>query len=72
MLVLSRREGEALWIDGEIEVRVLAIGEGKVRIGIGAPDEMKIVREELIDLGGDPGGPAGDSEQIGRRAESAR
>jgi carbon storage regulator len=52
MLVLSRKTGEELVIDGEIRVRVLRIAGGKVRIGIEAPDHCRIVRAELEKRGG--------------------
>ena len=47
MLVLSRREQEAIKIGDEIEVTVLSIRGGKVRIGIEAPREVRVVRDEL-------------------------
>ncbi len=37
MLILSRKEEESIIINGNIEVKVLEIGEGKVRLGIKAP-----------------------------------
>ena len=53
MLVLTRREGETLIIElptGEtIEVTVLGIKGNQVRIGTDAPDDIAIVREELLD-----------------------
>ena len=52
MLVLTRREGETLVIElptGEtIEVTVLGIKGNQVRIGTQAPDDIAIVREELL------------------------
>lgn len=47
MLILSRKEEESIIINGNIEVKVLEIGEGKVRLGIDAPKEVDIFREEL-------------------------
>lgn len=47
MLVLSRKEQEAIKIDGGITVTVLGIEGGRVRIGIEAPDTTRILREEL-------------------------
>lgn len=47
MLVLSRRAGERIQIGDEIEVTVVRIGPGIVRIGIDAPSQMPIVREEV-------------------------
>lgn len=47
MLVLSRKVGERLVIDGEIVVQVLEVDRNRIRIGIEAPPEVKILREEL-------------------------
>ncbi len=47
MLILSRRKDESIIIDGNIEVKILEIGDGKVRIGIEAPQDIDIFREEL-------------------------
>lgn len=47
MLVLSRRADETIVIDGRISVRVLEIRGKQVRLGIEAPQEVPIHREEL-------------------------
>ncbi len=48
MLILSRKEEESIIINGNIEVKVLEIGEGKVRLGIKAPPkDVDIFREEI-------------------------
>ena len=47
MLVLSRKPGEALQIGAEVTVTVLAIGGGRVKIGISAPAEVEVWRAEL-------------------------
>jgi carbon storage regulator len=47
VLVLSRKIGERILIGDRIAVTVVKIGHGGVRIGIDAPDEMAVVREEL-------------------------
>jgi carbon storage regulator len=47
MLVLSRRAGERIQIGDRIEVTVVRIGPGVVRIGIEAPSEMPVMREEI-------------------------
>lgn len=49
MLVLNRRVGEKLIIGDNIEVTVLAIKGGQVRIGIEAPKEISVIREEIKD-----------------------
>lgn len=48
MLVLSRKEGEAIVIDGNIRVVVLSNDRRGVRLGIEAPTETGILREELV------------------------
>jgi carbon storage regulator len=47
MLVLSRKIGEEIIIDGRIRVCVTEIRGGKVRIGIDAPPEVRIDRAEV-------------------------
>lgn len=47
MLVLSRRAGERIQIGNQIEVTVVRIGPGVVRIGIEAPSAMTVAREEI-------------------------
>lgn len=49
MLVLARKEEESLIIDGKIEIVVLGIEDGKVKLGINAPKEVKIYRKEVLD-----------------------
>ena len=48
MLVLSRKYGESLIIDGEIEIKIIEIMGDKVRIGIEAPKNHKVLRKELV------------------------
>ncbi|MEX2316911.1 MAG: carbon storage regulator [Pirellulales bacterium] len=47
MLVLSRKVGERILIGERITITVVKLGHGGVRIGIDAPPEMAVVREEL-------------------------
>ncbi len=49
MLVISRKPGERIVIDGGIEITVVRCGHAKVHIGIEAPDEVNIVRKEILD-----------------------
>ncbi|MCX7730462.1 MAG: carbon storage regulator CsrA [Candidatus Caldatribacterium sp.] len=47
MLVITRRINESIRIGDSIEVRVVAIERGKVRLGVLAPPDVPIYREEL-------------------------
>ena len=47
MLVLSRKVGQKILIGDKISVTVVRVGQGGVRIGVEAPDELEVVREEL-------------------------
>jgi carbon storage regulator len=47
MLVLTRRTGEEIVIDGNIRVTVVAISPSKVRIGISAPPYVSVDRLEV-------------------------
>ncbi len=49
MLVVSRKVGERIIIGDKITVTVVKIGSSGVRIGIEAPKEMAVVREELAE-----------------------
>lgn len=48
MLIVSRKEGESVLIGEEIEVCILEIGEGVIKVGINAPKSIKILRKELV------------------------
>jgi carbon storage regulator len=48
MLVLSRKLFERIQIGDEITVTVVAVRGGQVRIGISAPDDVRIQRSELL------------------------
>lgn len=48
MLVLSRKIGESLKIGEDIELVILDINRGQVRVGIEAPRTTNIVRTELL------------------------
>ena len=48
MLILSRRAGDAIIIEGGIRIVVLASDRRGVRLGIEAPTHVSIVREEIV------------------------
>ena len=47
MLVLTRKIGEAIVIDGQVRLTVLEIKTGRVRIGIVAPPDVRVDRGEV-------------------------
>ena len=49
MLILTRRAGEALRIGDDIEVTVMAVNGSQVRIGINAPRNVAVDREEIAE-----------------------
>jgi carbon storage regulator len=49
MLVLSRKENEGIVIGEGIVVRVMGIEDGRVRLGIEAPREVPVHREEVFE-----------------------
>lgn len=48
MLVLTRRVGETLIIGDNIKLTIVGVKSGQVRVGIDAPKEVQIQREELL------------------------
>jgi carbon storage regulator len=61
MLVLSRKLNEKIVIDGGIVVTVVKIDRNQVRLGIEAPENVRIFREEI----------AGASSSAGQRPVAA-
>ena len=48
MLILTRTSGQSIMIGHDIVVKVLSNQDGRARIGIDAPDNVKILREEIL------------------------
>ena len=63
MLVLSRKTNQSIMIGDEIEITVLSVAGEKVRLGIKAPREIPVYRDEVYSqvhtqqLEVDPAGP---------------
>lgn len=49
MLVLTRKPGEKIVISGNITITLIEVNGGKARIGIEAPANVSIMREELLE-----------------------
>ena len=49
MLVFTRRKGESLVIGNEIEVTVLSLSSGNVKLGIVAPRHISVHRQEVYE-----------------------
>jgi len=49
MLILTRRVGETLMVGSEVAVTVIGINGNQVRLGIQAPKEIQVHREEVYD-----------------------
>jgi len=47
MLVLSRKQGERICIGGIINITIVSIQGGRVKIGVEAPGDVRILRGEL-------------------------
>ncbi len=60
MLVLDRKVQEGFWVGGSIYVKVLSIGRRRVKLGVEAPADLEVLRDELRSR------PSGDIR--GRRA----
>ena len=58
MLVLSRKAGQTIVVANNISIAVLGVRRGAVRLGIQAPREMRVCREELLDGPDRPGAAA--------------
>ena len=48
MLVLTRRTGETICVGDDIQVEVLEVRPGVVRLGIRAPRQVRVLRAELV------------------------
>lgn len=64
MLILVRKAQQGIWIQGNIYVKVLGVERDRVKLGISAPDDVKVIRQELLE-------PPPDDEGRRRRQRKA-
>ena len=50
MLILTRKLNEGLMIGDNIEIKVIKIEDGKVKLGISAPRSIDVYRKEIYDM----------------------
>lgn len=60
MPVLSRKLGEKIFVGDDVVITVVDIGRGRIRLGIEAPRDVPIFRQELLPLDPPPDRPAAD------------
>jgi carbon storage regulator len=68
MLILTRRVGETLMVGDDVTVTVLGVKGNQVRIGVNAPKDVAVHREEIYDRirkENETGGDAADSANKG-------
>ena len=69
MLILSRRVGECITIGNDIVVKVVEISGNQIRLGIDAPREVRVLREEIINAMKDENRAAAAASENKRRFE---
>jgi carbon storage regulator len=60
MLILVRKAQQGIWIEGDIWVKVLSVERDRVKLGITAPGDIKVMRQELFADVENPNGHATD------------
>lgn len=80
MLVLTRRPDESIVIGNNIKITIVSVGPGRVKIGIEAPPEVRIDRQEIhekIERNADvlasltASGPDGQNTMVGQGPDTA-
>ncbi len=69
MLILSRRLGESLTIGDEITITVVGVNGNQIRLGITAPREVRVLREEIYKAMHEENRAAATALDSGKRLE---
>jgi carbon storage regulator len=72
MLVMRRRQGETILIGDEIEIHIAHIGRSRVKIGIHAPRDLRVVAKEIKLVGEENRAAAEADVDAGAAARIAR
>jgi carbon storage regulator len=64
MLILVRKVQQGIWIEGDIWVKVLSVERDRVKLGIEAPTDIKVMRQELFTELHNPGVPDDDEPSL--------
>jgi carbon storage regulator len=71
MLILSRRPGESLTIGDNITVTVVSINGNQIRLGIDAPRDVRVLRDEIYKAIRDENQAAANAHEQERRMKDA-
>ena len=72
MLVLSRKVNQSIQIGDDIEITIIATKGNSVRVGIVAPDHVRVARSELVNREAMVGEPASSAGPAQRSAAAGR
>jgi len=50
MLILTRKVGQSIIIGEDIEIKILEIVDGQIKLGITAPKNISVLRKELVEI----------------------
>lgn len=71
MLILSRRVGESVTIGDDIFVKVIEVSGQQIRLGISAPREVRVMRQEILEAMQEENRAAASAAVVQRRLEDA-
>ena len=71
MLVLSRRAGESVTIGNDIVIKIVSVSGNQIRLGIVAPREVRVLREEIFNAIQEENRAAANASDSNRRLEDA-